>query len=88
MFGLACGVGYQPDRSKMVAVEIADFRRAACINNAEVGVGLQDELLIRATKIAYLRHARVEGFHPADGLPLPRPSETYDRKTEPTVLAA
>ena len=36
-------------------------------------MGLQDELLIRATKIPYLRHARVEGFHPADGLRLPRP---------------
>ena len=47
--------------------------RPACIGDAEVGVGVQDELLARPANIPYLRHARVEGRDPVDGFGLPRP---------------
>ena len=44
----------------------------ACIGDAEVGVGLQDDLLARPAEVTDFRHACVIGLHPVDGLGLPR----------------
>ena len=57
---LPCGVCYHSDAGEVVSVEVAySLVCAACVGDAEIRVGLQDDLLVGAAEVTGSGHTTV-----------------------------